>query len=437
MAKKKDDAVKKKDQNKENKNQAKESSRSKTLFMNLGESALPLLIILAIAFATSAAAQNPDNWLRSEAEQKMAIFGRLFFVMFISESATSFFVTLMLQVARVLNGEYELAMSGAGPTQKEQETDDPSIPWPPVQLLSAELKDFAKKPATKPFFLNHVKGKQRFKDAMMRIGMNMGSLFAIWIVGRWLENGRSLGDLGLVFDMPFFYDLFAGFLVGVTIVGFMFSVELKAGWLHFLEFFQVFDCTENFSMCILWDVVFHINVALNEELFLRGWMLYNLAEAFAVHWQFSALSAVLYAMLFQSIFFVVMHLRSPGGMRWQSMSGIFVGGMAGGLNVLFTGGRLGFVLGWHFGWNISMGNVFGLSTSGIPISATFLAVAPVPKKESFHGGVFGPEGGAVAPFAYLLGIVLLGLVYGIPDAASVSTWLPLPNSTTSSASTSL
>lgn len=24
--------------------------------------------------------------------------------------------------------------------------------------------------------------------------------------------------------------------------------------------------------------------------------------------------------------------------------------------MLFTGGRLGFALGWHFGWNISMGN---------------------------------------------------------------------------------
>ena len=49
---------------------------------------------------------------------------------------------------------------------------------------------------------------------------------------------------------------------------------------------------------------------------------------------------------------------------------IFVGGMAGGLNVLLTG-RLGFALGWHFGWNISMGNVFGRSTSGIPISASW------------------------------------------------------------------
>merc|ERR1740121_871035 len=97
------------------------------------------------------------------------------------------------------------------------------------------------------------------------------------------------------------------------------------------------------------------------------------------------------------------------------MLNIFIGGAAGGLNVFFTRGCLGFALGWHFGWNISMGNVFGLSISGIPISATFISVAPHPGKEALHGGVFGPEGGVVAPAAYLLGVVLLVCIYGVPS----------------------
>merc|ERR1711879_759713 len=117
----------------------------------------------------------------------------------------------------------------------------------------------------------------------------------------------------------------------------------------------------------------------------------------------------------QSAFFVFMHMGSPGGSDPKSMANIALGGMAGGFNVLATGGRLGFALGWHFGWNISMGNIFGLSTSGIPISGTFVAVAPHPEKEKYHGGVFGPEGGFFAPFGYGLGIVLLLMLYGIPD----------------------
>jgi len=99
------------------------------------------------------------------------------------------------------------------------------------------------------------------------------------------------------------------------------------------------------------------------------------------------------------------------------MVNIFVGGISAGLNVMFTGGRLGFALGWHFGWNISMGNVFGLSTSGIPISASFLSVAPHPEKKRLHGGEFGPEGGLVAPLAYGLGVFLLYLMYGLPQGA--------------------
>merc|ERR1712238_413347 len=86
----------------------------------------------------------------------------------------------------------------------------------------------------------------------------------------------------------------------------------------------------------------------------------------------------------------------------------------------------GFTLGWHFGWNITMGNILGLSTSGIPISATFVSVAPVPGKEHLHGGVFGPEGGVVAPAAYGLGVLLLYLIYGVPDTAAMSGWLAIP-----------
>ena len=43
-------------------------------------------------------------------------------------------------------------------------------------------------------------------------------------------------------------------------------LAIERGWLHFLQFFEVFEKSENFSVCIFWDVVFHLNVALNEEL---------------------------------------------------------------------------------------------------------------------------------------------------------------------------
>jgi len=247
----------------------------------------------------------------------------------------------------------------------------------------------------------------------MRFGMTLGSVFTVWCTCRWMDK-RNLADLGLTLDAPFWSEALVGMVVGITIVAFMFVVELQLGWIHFLRFFEVFDMSDNFARCILYDVVFHLNVALNEELPVRGWMLYNLAEAVHSHLGLAPTTAFLVALVVESAFFVVMHLQSPGGTELKSMINIFLGGLAGGLNVLFTGGRLGFTLGWHFGWNIAMGNVFGLSTSGIPISATFVSVAPHPEKRRLHGGVFGPEGGFVSPFAYALGIALLWLVYGFP-----------------------
>ncbi|CAJ1383734.1 unnamed protein product [Effrenium voratum] len=254
------------------------------------------------------------------------------------------------------------------------------IPWPGE--LPEQLKVFKSK--GQPFFLNHVNARQRCKDACMRLGMGVGAFLGVWFMARCMDHA-PLASLGFRLDGRFVADGLAGLAVGVVIVGCMFLVELMAGWVVFLQFFEVFDKSDNFWMCIFWDVVFHLNVAMNEELPVRGWLLYNLAEAGMAYGHLSGIAAFLFAMVLESVFFVVLHLPSPGGTRPLSMLNIFVGGMAGGLNVLLTGNRLGFALGWHFGWNISMGNIFGRSTSGIPISATFISVAPHPQKEQLHG----------------------------------------------------
>ena len=62
--------------------------------------------------------------------------------------------------------------------------------------------------------------------------------------------------------------------------------------------------------------------------------------------------------------------------------------------------------------------------SGIPISATLLSVAPHPSKAHLHGGTFGPEGGPLAPVAYLLGMVALYLLYGTSRLGQVHEAFP-------------
>lgn len=401
----------KKDEKKEDK-LAKKAKREESRAPRLPSSALlvglrlaSLLVVFGGCYTLSA-----GGAFYSAAEGKMHIVPRLTFFLLAQSLSCEFFAVVMLQVGRRLVGDRDAA--GWEPTKLETAVNDPGIVWPRPELLSEQLRPFLGKRG-QPFWLNHVGGRRRCKDACMRAGMAFGSVLTVWFCCRFLDM-RPMSSLGLVFDGAFAAEILTGTCVGVSLVAFIFAVELLAGWLHFLQLFEVFDKSEGFAANIFWDAVFHAMVSVNEELPVRGWMLFNLADACAAHMGLAPTAAFLLALVVESAFFVVMHLNSPGGDRWQSITNIFVGGVAGGLNVLFTGGRLGFSLGWHFGWNISMGNVFGLSTSGIPISATFVAVAPHPEREAQHGGVFGPEGGVVAPAAYCLGILALGLLYGMP-----------------------
>lgn len=396
----------KKEEKKNQANKNQDKPQSAILMMSIRLAASLVVCLCGLAAGTS------DSF-RSEAEGKTSIFLRVPFFFVTQALLNDLFLGLGLQLARRICGDP--GNLPWDPTKDEAIHHDTRIAWPAIELPK-ELQKYKSKTG-QPFFLNHVTGRQRCKDACMRLGMGIGALLGVWFMSLCMDK-RSLSLLGFTLDGAFFVDSIIGLAVGITIVSFMFGVELLAGWVVFLQFFEVFDPSENFWVCIFWDVVFHLNVAINEELPVRGWLLYNLAEAGAVYLELSSMAAFLFAMVLESVLFVVMHLPSPGGTRPLSMLNIFVGGMAGGLNVLLTGGRLGFALGWHFGWNISMGNVFGRSTSGIPISATFVSVVPHPRKEQLHGGVFGPEGGVISPAAYFLGIILLALIYGLPDFGS-------------------
>ena len=157
------------------------------------------------------------------------------------------------------------------------------------------------------------------------------------------------------------------------------------------------------------DAIFHAFVSLNEELPLRGWLLLNAAEACAAHLGFGLTASLVTAATAESLVFASMH-RGSSGSSTAGLLNLVLGGFAAAANALLSG-SLAFSLGWHWAWNFSMGNVFGRSTSGIPISATVLSVAPHPSKTRQHGGAFGPEGGLLAPAAYLVDVLALYYIY--------------------------
>jgi len=292
-----------------------------------------------------------------------------------------------------------------------------------------------------PYYLNHVRGSTRIRQASQRIGAATGSLLATYVMICHLSTPNTsitLQDVGLV--LPSIHnnslvivvqDLAWGFLIGSSIVSIIFLIEVYLGWIKIVGFFQTVVPSESFAINFLWDVLFHIGVSINEEVMLRGWM-FTLGcrgiLGMALHWfdeesSTAATFSILASIILQSSLFSFLHLHSPGS-TYVSLLNLFLGGIAASINVMVApGGSLWLGIGWHFGWNICMGHVLGRSTSGIPMSCAFVDVVPRPNSshhekksfERYHGGTFGPEQGVLAPLAYIMGILMVICIYGLDD----------------------
>lgn len=157
---------------------------------------------------------------------------------------------------------------------------------------------------------------------------------------------------------------------------------------------------------------------------LRGWMFILGCHGLllsALEWfddpSSAATFAIVMSIILQSTLFALLHVSSPGSTT-ISLVNLFFGGIAASFNIMVAGGKLWLGIGWHFGWNITMGHILGRSTSGIPMSCAVFSVLPRPalseKKsyEKYHGGKFGQEQGVLAPLAYILGMGMVIWLYG-------------------------
>jgi len=224
-----------------------------------------------------------------------------------------------------------------------------------------------------------------------------------------LLDQRPLSEFGLKLEGAA-VDTLLGVVTGTVCIVILFLIERRLGWIQPTHMFECVVPGESWGLNFLWDILFHIGVTLDEELQLRGWLLYATALACEAYLGSSRSFAMLLAAVIESILFAFLHLRSPGASS-LALCNLAIGGMAAALNVVLSGG-LAFSFGWHFSWNLVMGHVLGLSTSGIPMSATLVSVVPHPSKQHLHGGTFGPEKSVLAPGIYLLGCVMLYSFYG-------------------------
>eukprot|EP00584_Thalassiosira_punctigera_P010994 CAMPEP_0172546576 /NCGR_PEP_ID=MMETSP1067-20121228/16311_1 /TAXON_ID=265564 ORGANISM="Thalassiosira punctigera, Strain Tpunct2005C2" /NCGR_SAMPLE_ID=MMETSP1067 /ASSEMBLY_ACC=CAM_ASM_000444 /LENGTH=459 /DNA_ID=CAMNT_0013333535 /DNA_START=123 /DNA_END=1499 /DNA_ORIENTATION=- len=276
---------------------------------------------------------------------------------------------------------------------------------------------------TQPYYLNHVRGSTRIRQASQRVAAATGTLVSSYILCSY-STLVTLDDIGLRIPSAkgVLSDFACGFFIGSFIVMFTFMLELRLGWIKVIGYRESVVPSEVFAINIAWDVLFHLGVSLNEEVMLRGWMFILGCHGLTTfEWFDDPLTAanfgVAASVILQSTLFALLHISSPGSTA-ISLLNLFLGGIAASLNVMVAGGSLWVGIGWHFGWNIFMGHILGRSTSGIPMSCAVVNVIPRPASsakvsyEKYHGGTFGPEQGVLAPLAYTMGMVMVIAVYG-------------------------
>ena len=361
---------------------------------------LPALLTYVAMYLGGKDGSNPPSF-----------FVRLVLCIFLDSVYGGAYYAVLLPPARVL----ARMLPGAWVPESSKECEkqenavlDLSITWPvPGSQLPPSWVDVARRSKREnPFFLNHVRGSTRLRQAVFRITAALGTLTMIHVMTEYVDHTSSSSDIGL--DISF-TDICWGFAVGSIIVILLFLAEVALGWIHVVGYFEVVVPGEYLFVNLFWDILFHIGVSINEEVSLRGWILVNTA-LYVRTLGLSPSEAMTVAVALQAGVFALMHVGSPGASR-VGLTNLVIGGTVAALNVFLSGG-LSFSLGWHFGWNIWMGHFLGLSTSGIPMSAKLISIVPDPTKAKLHGGKFGPEQSPLAAMAYLLGCTALALIYG-------------------------
>ena len=118
-----------------------------------------------------------------------------------------------------------------------------------------------------PYYLNHVRGSTRIRQASQRLALALGTLTSSYILCN-LSSQITLENIGLGISSPrqVLFDVSCGFGIGSFIVLFIFLLEIQMGWIKVVGYWETVVPDENFAFNITWDILFHVGVSINEEI---------------------------------------------------------------------------------------------------------------------------------------------------------------------------
>ncbi len=227
------------------------------------------------------------------------------------------------------------------------------------------------------------------------LGASAGSLavgFAIQIVGvvlstlacaRWLDHRPLVALVGRP-DRAAILEALLGVAIGIAAIAFVSIAELGLG----LARYTLLPIDGSRLLRLAAAKLLFVGVAVEEELWFRGYQLTNLAEGLEARVGRRASRGL--ALALSAVVFGLAHAGNPHA-SWLSTANVAIAGILLGVTFALTG-RLWLAIGLHFAWNTAQA-VLGMPVSGQGIEGASLFHREVLGDALYTGGAFGPEGG--------------------------------------------
>lgn len=245
----------------------------------------------------------------------------------------------------------------------------------------------------------------------------------VFVVAFSFLDKRRFSQLGLFLNRKWFNSLFNGSLVGFFIITVNYTVLYILGYIKIEDLFYSTG-TFSFLVEILGRSVGFFAVAITEELFVRGYLLINIAEALKSK-KISINTSIIIGMAVTSILFGVLHYFNTNATIVSSLNLMLIGFLFG--YAFVSTGSLALPIGLHFAWNFTQAQVFGLNVSGFPPLVSIFKSSLL-GEPNITGGSFGPEGGIMIIISVFIGLFLVNLFSNGQNSKKISKFVNINTS---------
>lgn len=208
------------------------------------------------------------------------------------------------------------------------------------------------------------------------------SILYTWAFVRVMDR-RRLRDLGVGFGRGWIGDFAKGAVLAVLIMGVVFAFSLATGSIRIEGFVRPAPEGTPVIGYLIGVIAAFLVVGFYEELMFRGYVLQRLNDR----------AGRAAAVVVSSFIFAVFHGANPSADVFGILNTALIGAVLCAL--YFRTGSLWMPIGFHAAWNFSLGYLYSLPVSGVPLYG-ILNVVEVDPDSRLTGGSYGPEAGLLS-----------------------------------------